>query len=44
LLVIEKIGSEKPKKVSKRKETKENEDDKWERADHFTNMVTRDGK
>jgi len=44
LLVIEKIGSDKPKKICKKKETKENEDDKWDRADHFTNMVTRSGK
>jgi hypothetical protein len=44
LLVIEKIGSEKPKKVFRKKETKENEDDKWDRADHFTNLVTRSGK
>jgi len=44
LLVIEKIGSEKPKKVFRKKETKENEDDKWDRADHFTNLVTKSGK
>lgn len=44
MLVIEKVGGEKLKKMTKKKETKENEDDKWERADHFTNIVTRSGK
>jgi hypothetical protein len=43
MIMIERIGNKKTKKIARQKETKANEDDKWERADNFTNIVTRSG-
>jgi len=42
--MVEKIGSQKKNKVRTRRQSKENEDGRWDRADNFTKILTRSGK
>ena len=42
--MVEKFGSQKKNKLRTRRQSKENEDDRWDRADNFTKILTRSGK